>query len=86
VTSIEIARSNGHGPEVPYDLEAPYKAALRRLPDVLAAMAVREWDGSFVRVAAAALTAAKGHATLAQVILDLEPSQLSEFSAWLSER
>ena len=86
VTCIEIARANGHGPVVPIALAAAYSAALRRLPEVVRAMVSSTWDEKLCRVAAAALAVANGHARLAKAILELEPSLLDDFMAWVAER
>jgi hypothetical protein len=86
VTRIEIARSRGNGPEIEKDLAQSYHAALSQLPEVVAAMAVQEWDETFVRVAAAALTAAKGRPELAEAIQELEPDRLPAFMDWVFEQ
>jgi len=86
VTCIEIARANGHGPVVPIGLAAAYSAALRRLPEVVLAMMSSTRDEKVCRVAAAALAVANGHTRLAEAILELEPSLLDDFMAWVAER
>lgn len=86
VTSIEIARVKGNGPELDGDLMPAYQAALKRLPALLSALALQEWDELFARVAAASLAAAKGHVTLAEAILELEPDLVPDFLDWMTER
>jgi hypothetical protein len=86
VACIEIARAKGHGPEVPAGLAAAYSAALRRLPDLVRAMAGAEWDEGLCRVAAAALAVANGQPRLAEAILELEPPLLDDFMACFAGR
>ena len=86
VTCIEIARASGRGPDMPAALASSYWAALRRVPDVVRAMANSSCDEASCRVAAAALAVANGHGRLAEAILALEPSLLDAFMAWVTER
>ncbi|MCU0522795.1 MAG: hypothetical protein MUF84_19165 [Anaerolineae bacterium] len=86
VASIEIARAQGHGPEIPADLAADYQAALARVPRAVAATATRDWDELFARSASSVLAAVKGQPELAEAILELEPDLLDAFLAWVHER
>ncbi len=79
VTRIEIARAKGNGPPMDVGLAAMYRAALTRLPEVIAMMARHPWDEAFTRIAAAALAAARNQAMLAEAILELKPAQLAGF-------
>ena len=71
---------------MPAALASSYWAALRRVPDVVRAMANSSCDEAACRVAAAALAVANGHGRLAEAILALEPSLLDAFMAWVTER
>lgn len=82
---IEVCRVK-NGIEVPSDLRADYFAALARLPELVAAASVREWDEGFLRCALAALSAAKGQATIAEASLELTPEVAQEFMEWFYER
>ena len=86
IVCIEIARSNGTGPEVPVGLAAPYREALRRLPDVVRAMAGVAWDEGRCLVAASAMAVANGHTRLAEAMLELEPTLLDAFLDWVRAR
>ena len=77
--SIEIARARSHGPEIAPELRADYFAALARIPSLIAAVAEREWDERYCRIAAAALAVAKGQTLLGKAILELTPDSAAEF-------
>lgn len=79
VTRIEIARSKGNGPDMHDALAAMYEAALKRLPEVIAAMSRQSWDEAFTRIAAAALAVSRQQPTLAEAILELKPGKLADF-------
>ena len=75
---IEIARTKGHGPEIPADLRDDYFAPLQRIPALAAAES--EWDGGYYCPAvAAALAVARGQPALGEAILELEPDAVGEF-------
>ena len=86
VVCIEIARSNGKGPEVPVGLAAPYREALRRLPEVVRAMTGVAWNEARCSLAASAMAVANGHTRLAEAMLELEPSLLNDFLDWVRAR
>ena len=73
VASIEIARSNGRGPEIPPDLESDYFMALARIPQVVAMASKVAWDHWYCGSALAAIAAAKGFCLYAEAILELDP-------------
>ena len=86
VVSIEIARNERSGPEVPNELAGPYAAALGRIPALVGAMAIQTWDELTTRVASAAIAVSKGHSALASAILELEPTLVPRFMDWASEQ
>ena len=73
-------------PDVPVGLVVPYREALRRLPDVVRAMAGVAWDEGRCLVAASAMAVANGHTRLAEAILELEPTLLDAFLDWVRTR
>lgn len=79
VTRIEIARSKGNGPDMHDALAAMYGEALKRLPEVIAALSRQSWDESFTRAAAAALAVSRRQPALAEAILELKPRKLADF-------
>jgi hypothetical protein len=79
VACIEIARSNGRGPEVPGDLQADYLAALARIPEIVGGAAARSsWDHWYCGATLAAVAAAKGFAELAEAVLELDPDTVKD--------
>lgn len=86
VTSIEIARNKGGASQLPADLADDYRSALTRIPSIVAAMGGQTWDELLARAAAAAIVAAKGHASLAEAILELEPAVVPKFMHWIIEQ
>jgi hypothetical protein len=75
-----------NGVPVPEDIAPAYFESLSRLPALVAAAASREWDEEFLRCALAAVAAAKGHAAIAEAVLELSPEVAAEFMEWFHER
>jgi hypothetical protein len=82
---VEICRLKNNAP-VPGDLEPAYRAALARLPGLVAAAAAREWDEGFLRCALAALSVAKGQPGIAEASLELTPEVARQFMDWFYEQ
>lgn len=82
---VEICRNNNNI-EVPVELLSAYQKGLSKLPFLVAAASVKEWDEGFARCALAALAAAKGEPLLAEAVLELSSDVLNDFSEWLDER
>lgn len=82
---VEICRHNNNT-KVPDELLSAYLGALSKLPSLVAAASVNEWDEGFLRCALAALAVAKGSPLLAEAVLELSPDVLSDFTEWLDER
>jgi hypothetical protein len=82
---VEICRQKT-GVEVPEDLRPAYFDALAQLPSLVAAAGDREWDGTFLASALAAIAAAKGYATVAEAVLELSPAVAEQFMEWFQAR
>jgi hypothetical protein len=78
IACIEIARAKKRGPDLQTDLHDDYRAALKKLPDLVAAAAQVPWDDEYCTIALSAVAAAKGHTSLAEVLQDLDPQTLVE--------
>jgi hypothetical protein len=82
---VEICRHR-KGVTIPQDLKSAYDAALRQLPTLVAAAAAREWDSAFLRSALSAIAASKGHADVAEAVLELDSEVTREFMEWVRNR
>jgi hypothetical protein len=82
---VEICRQR-QGTPVPADLEQAYFAALRQLPALAAAAAVRPWDGDMVACVLAAIAAAKGDPAVAEAALELSPDGAASYLQWLADQ
>jgi len=83
---VEICRHR-NGVAVPDDLETAYRAALARLPGLVAQAGGKPWDAGFTACTLAAVAAAKGQHLLAEALLELTSSDTaSEFLEWAAER
>jgi hypothetical protein len=71
VARIEAFRHRG-APPVPADLEPAYRAALSRVPHLVAARAGERWDQTTAQALAGALLVAKGHPRLGMAVLALD--------------
>jgi hypothetical protein len=70
--AIEIARSNGNGPEVPDDLADAYRCAVSQLAECVAMHRHEEWGESTLLSAVSALAVAKGHHRVAEAVMNLD--------------
>jgi hypothetical protein len=82
---VEICRHK-HQTQIPPDLKDAYAAALARLPSLVAAAGIKEWDEEFLACALSAIAAAKGFPEVAEAALELTPSVASEFLEWFFSR
>jgi len=83
---VEICRHR-NDVAIPGDLETAYRAALARLPGLVAQAGSKPWDAGFTACALAAVAAAKGQHLLAEALLELTSSDTaSEFLEWAAER
>ena len=70
--AIEISRQQGEGPIIPHDLVDSYFEALAKIPHIAASISDHEWDINRCQLILATIAAAKGHADLAESILQIE--------------
>ena len=70
--AIEVARNNGHGPEIPGQIAEDYQGAVARLSECVCIHRSESWDRSMVQSAAAALAVAKGQFDIAEALLNLD--------------
>jgi hypothetical protein len=82
---IECCRAR-QGVPVPEDLLWAYRAALSRLPGLVAEASKRSWDDGFMQCALAAIAAAKGQPSVAEAVLELDPNVAEEFLDWFHNR
>ena len=82
---IEIDRCRKQVP-VPPDLQEAYFSAIARLPSLVGAAAVREWDEVFLRCALSAIAAAKGFPSVAEAAEELSPEIASKFMEWFYQQ
>jgi hypothetical protein len=82
---VEICRHKKQV-RIPDELKEAYEAALARLPAIVSSASSREWDSGFLCCALSAVAAAKGHALVAESILELTPDVAKEFMDWFSNR
>ncbi|MFC0682544.1 hypothetical protein ACFFGH_32335 [Lysobacter korlensis] len=83
--SIELARHE-HAAALPASLSAAYLSALSKLP-MLAGLASRpDWPADVCASALAAVAAATGNHLLAQLIMEVEGSEIPEVLEWLEDR
>lgn len=81
---VEICRRK-QGAVVPPNLEVAYRAALARMPSLVALGATADWDEGMVRCALAAIAAAKGQHQIAEAVLELSPDIAGVFLERLDE-
>jgi DNA-binding phage protein len=67
-------------------LAPDYFEALKKLPKLVGAAAVHEWDADFLAAAMSALAVGKGFSDVAEAALELRPDIAEEFLKWFAER
>jgi hypothetical protein len=80
---IELARVR-HLSDVPDELEKPYFAALSRFPELVANALLTDQDKTASALAAVAVS--KGQWNTAQLLVDIEGSDIPEVLAWYHAR
>ena len=78
---VEVCRRKNAVP-IPPDLAPAYRAALARLPGLVAAAAEREWDEAMLSCALAAVAAAKGFGSVAEAVLEINTKVAEDFLKW----
>ena len=83
--SVEIARVKGSVP-IPEYLEMPYFRSLAIVPGIVAEAAGENWDEDFCSSALAAIAAAKGHFSIAEIIRELDSDTIPSVLEWFQNR
>jgi len=78
--SVEVARTNGRGPEVPDFLLPAYDLAISRLPDCVLAHRGESWSQDMTIAAMAAMAVAKSHHALAEAVMNLDEDWISKIN------
>ena len=68
-TSIEIARLEGRGPEIPAALKNGYEAAIQSMPRIVGRLSAQQMDETWCLTCGAAIAVAAGNPTLGEAIL-----------------
>jgi hypothetical protein len=82
---VEICRRKGNV-AVPDDLVLPYRQALAKLPELVAAAASRQWDETLLSCALAAVAASQGFASVAEAVLEINSEVAEDFLKWHLDR
>ena len=82
---VEVCRQK-ESVEIPDDLKDAYFASFARLPDLISQCFAKEWNSEYARCALAAIAVAKGHAYLAEPLLELSSDVAGEFLDWFCDR
>jgi hypothetical protein len=78
--AIELARDEGRGPEIPADLEGPYREAIAKLADCVALHRHEAWDQDTLQCAMTAQAVAKGHYELGRALLNLDSDMIARIN------
>ena len=78
--SVDVARTNGRGPEVPDFLRPAYDLAISRLSDCVLAHRGERWSQDMTIAAMAAMAVSKGHPALAEAIMNLDEDWISRIN------
>lgn len=76
--AIEVARQSGRGPVIPENLQEAYEAAIVRLMDCVSRHKDDPWDEATLLSAVAAQAVSKGHAHVAEAILNLDSDLIAK--------
>jgi hypothetical protein len=82
---VEICRTKSKV-EVPADLQNAYWAALQRLPEFVAQASRAPWSAEQLVCCLAAIAVAKGHPTVAEVVLELSPETAAQYLDWIEHQ
>ena len=83
--SIEIARVKGAVP-IPEYLDTAYFQSLAIVPRIVAGAAGEDWNEDFCSSALAAIAAAKGHSSMAEIIRELDGDATPAVLEWFQNR
>lgn len=79
-TAIEVARRTGRGPEIPEAYADEYHRAIMQLVENVSLHRHETWDQSMLLSAAAAQAVAKGHADVAEALLNLDADWIAKIN------
>jgi hypothetical protein len=79
--SIEIARHNGRGPEIPSFLRESYKSGLVQIMDCVQVHRHEPWDQDTLQVVAAAQAVSKGLHRIAEALVELDNDWMAKILA-----
>jgi hypothetical protein len=83
---VEICRHK-NSVDVPDELAIAYFDALKRVPELVARAAEKQWSAAFTACALSAIAAAKGQHELAEALLELASSDtVGKFLEWSYDR
>jgi hypothetical protein len=78
--SVEVARKNGKGPEIPPFLATSYEQAIKLLPECVCIHRSEDWSQDMTIAATAALAVSKGHHGLAEAVMNLDDHLISKIN------
>jgi hypothetical protein len=78
--AIELFRDEGRGPEVPAELEGPYREAIAKLMECVAVHRNENWDQDMLQCAITAQAVAKGHYELGRALLNLDSDMIAKIN------
>lgn len=78
--AIEVARLTGRGAEVPAPDALAYTHAIADLPEIVTIHLRHAWDRETLLCAAAALAVGKGHAEIAETLLNLDDDWIARIN------
>lgn len=79
--SVDVARVNGRGPEVPSFLQRAYDEAIQRLLDCAMARRGEAWSQDSTIAITAAMAVSKGHHALAKAFMNLDHDWISKINS-----
>ena len=83
--SIEVAR-HGRDVVVPHSLRESYYQSLMRLPSLVSGVADRPWDATLCQSILAAAAVGKQQHTIAELLLEVDDSDIPETLSWYLSR
>ena len=78
--SVEVARINGRGPEIPRFLAVAYDEAIKLLPECVNVHRAEDWSQDLTISAFAALAVSKEQHVLAEAIMNLDDDWISKIN------
>ncbi len=84
--SIELARLQGRGPEIPKNIELDYLKSINSIPVLITKLNSNQLSETMAITCSAAIALIGGHKILAEAILELEGESAQEFLEWKSQQ